>query len=125
MIKAIKSKVQISGSVPNYTAESGAVVAGIYKKLKEEDPKAVEPYLIALYRLLLGLMDRESKEEKAAHDARMMEVMKRRREEREKRKEALANGGSIAENFRSTDGEDESNTDSTNNEAEQPGSIEE
>lgn len=113
MIKCVKDKVQASGSMPTYTGESAAVVAGIYKKLKEEAPSAVDAYLISMYRMILGLMDNELKDQKREHDARMAEIIARRKAEREKRKEALEkNGGSKSENVGSTDGETDSSSES-------------
>ena len=105
MIKVIKSKVQASGSVPTYTAESGAAVTGIYLKLIDEDPKSVGPYLISMYRLILGLMDKETRRQDAIKNEQLEKIMEVRRAEREKRKEqikkmreeAIANAGSKSE----------------------------
>ena len=103
MIKVIKSKVEASGSVPTYTAESGAAVTGIYLKLIDEDPKTVGPYLIAMYRLVLGLMDKETKRQDAIKNEQLEKIMAARRAEREKRKEAIANAGSKSEDTASAD----------------------
>lgn len=111
MIKVVKSKVEASGSVPTYTAESGAAVTGIYLKLIDEDPKSVGPYLIAMYRLILGLMDKETKRQDAIDNELLKAIMERRRAEREKRKEAIANAGSKSEDTTSNNGDTtESNT---------------
>ena len=116
MIKVIKSKVEASGSVPTYTAESGAAVTGIYLKLINEDPKTVGPYLIAMYRLILGLMDKETKRQDAIHNEALEKIMAAKRAEREKkkeqmaqlnnaRKEAIANAGSKSEDTASDNGD--------------------
>ena len=105
MIKVIKSKVEASGSVPTYTAESGAAVTGIYLKLIDEDPKTVGPYLIAMYRLILGLMDKETKRQDAIKNEQLEKIMEARRAEREKRKEAIANAGSKSEDTTSGNGD--------------------
>lgn len=113
MIKVIKSKVEASGSVPTYTAESGAAVTGIYLKLIDEDPKTVGPYLIAMYRLVLGLMDKETKRQDAIKNEQLEKIMEVRRAEREKRKEeiknmrkeAIANAGSKSEDTASDNGD--------------------
>lgn len=112
MIKVVKSKVQASGSVPTYTAESGAAVTGIYLKLIDEDPKTVGPYLIAMYRLILGLMDKETRRQDAIKNEQLEKIMEVRRAEREKRKEqikkmrkeAIANAGSKSEDTASDNG---------------------
>lgn len=113
MIKVIKSKVEASGSVPTYTAESGAAVTGIYLKLIDEDPKSVGPYLISMYRLILGLMDKETKRQDAIKNEQLEKIMEARRAEREKRKEqikkmreeAIANAGSKSEDTASDNGD--------------------
>jgi len=91
MIKVIKSKVEASGSVPTYTAESGAAVTGIYLKLIDEDPKSVGPYLISMYRLILGLMDKETRRQDAIKNEQLEKIMEVRRAEREKRKKQIEN----------------------------------
>lgn len=113
MIKVIKSKVEASGSVPTYTAESGAAVTGIYLKLIDEDPKSVGPYLISMYRLILGLMDKETRRQDAIKNEQLEKIMEARRAEREKRKEqikkmreeAIANAGSKSEDTASDNGD--------------------
>lgn len=113
MIKVIKSKVQASGSVPTYTAESGAAVTGIYLKLIDEDPKSVGPYLISMYRLILGLMDKETRRQDAIKNEQLEKIIEARRAEREKRKkqienmrrEAIANAGSKSEDTAGDNGD--------------------
>lgn len=113
MIKVIKSKVEASGSVPTYTAESGAAVTGIYLKLIDEDPKSVGPYLISMYRLILGLMDKETRRQDAIRNEQLEKIMEARRAEREKRKEqikkmreeAIANAGSKSEDTAGDNGD--------------------
>ena len=113
MIKVIRSKVEASGSVPTYTAESGAAVTGIYLKLISEDPKSVGPYLISMYRLILGLMDKETRRQDAIKNEQLEKIMEARRAEREKRKEqikkmreeAIANAGSKSEDTAGDNGD--------------------